>query len=116
MPTYGFYVLFHVIITNEAPATILQAYISLPRHIRKGMLIRRIIASHLCTAVGYQQFRKAWRKYQRRIMFESTVIIPFTVIVCCLVVTRHSKNSILSKSKWGAQAVVRGGTASLAPL
>ena len=40
------------------------------RHIRKGMLIKRVIASHLCSAVGYQQFRKELRKRQRRIMFE----------------------------------------------
>ena len=53
-----FHVLFHVVITNEVPVVILLAYISLPRRIRKGMLIRRIIAPDLCTAVGCQQFRK----------------------------------------------------------
>ena len=51
-----FHVLFQVIRTNEVPVTILQAYISIPRHIRKGVLIRRIIASQLCTVVGGQQF------------------------------------------------------------
>ena len=28
---------FHVIIANEATVTIMQAYMSLPRHIRKGV-------------------------------------------------------------------------------
>ena len=40
------------------------------RHIRKGVLIRRIFASHLCTAVGGQQFSKEWRKLQTRTVFE----------------------------------------------
>ena len=66
-----YHVLFHVILTNELPVTILQAYISLSRHTRKGMLIRRNIASNLCDiAVGWQQFRKESRKRRRRIMFE----------------------------------------------
>ena len=51
------HVLFYVIVTNEVPVTILQAYIFLSRHIRKSVLIRRNIASELCdTAVGCQQF------------------------------------------------------------
>ena len=57
--------------------TILQAYIYLPRHIRKGVLIRRNIASDLSdTAVGCQQFRKKLRKRQRRIKFERTFLFP----------------------------------------
>ena len=36
----------------------------------KGVLMRQIIASHLCTTVGGQQFRKKRRKFQTRIMFE----------------------------------------------
>ena len=65
-----YHVLFYVIITNEVPVTILQACISLLRHIRKGVLIRRNIASDLCyTAVGCQQFRKESRKRPKRIMF-----------------------------------------------
>ena len=60
-------------ITNEVPVTILQAYFSLPRHIRKGVLIRWIITSDLCTAIGCQQFRTESRKLQRTIMFESIV-------------------------------------------
>ena len=58
-----------VIITNEVPVAILQAYISLPRHICKGVLTRRIITLHLCTAVGCQKFCKESRKRQTRIMF-----------------------------------------------
>ena len=47
--------------------TILQACLSLPRHIRKGVLIRQNNAPDLCvTAVGCQQFCKEWRKRQRR--------------------------------------------------
>ena len=58
---------------------ILLAYMSLPRHIRKGVLIRRNIASDLCgtAAVSCQQFRKESKERQRRIMFERTVIISF---------------------------------------
>ena len=41
----------HVIITNEVSLTILQACMSLPRHIRKGVLIRRSIASNLRTEI-----------------------------------------------------------------
>ena len=64
-------VLLHVIITNEVPATILQAYISISRHIRKGVLISRNVSSDLYeTEVGCQQFCKESRKHQRRIMFE----------------------------------------------
>ena len=36
-----YHVLSYVIITNEVPVTILQAYISLSQHIRNGVLIRR---------------------------------------------------------------------------
>ena len=60
----------YLIITNEVRVTILQAYISLQRHIGQCMLKRRIIASDLCTAGGCQQFRKESRKRQRKIMFE----------------------------------------------
>ena len=62
--------LLRVTITNAVPVTILKAYIPIPQYIRKGELIRLIIASHLCAAVGGQQFRKEWRKIQTRIMFE----------------------------------------------
>ena len=65
-----YHVLFNVIITNEVPVAILQAYVSLSRHIRKDVLIRQNIASDLCdTAVGCQQFRKESRKRPKRIMF-----------------------------------------------
>ena len=35
-----------------------QQSTGIPRHIRKGVLIRRINASHLCPAVSGQQFRR----------------------------------------------------------
>ena len=65
---------------------ILQAYIYLWRHIRKGVLLRRNIASDLCgTAVGCLQFRKKSIKRQRKEELCLNVLIPFSVIVCCLV-------------------------------
>ena len=54
-----FHVLFHVIITKEVPVTILQAYRSFPRHIRKGVLIRQSIASDLSTAI-FPSLPVAW--------------------------------------------------------
>ena len=57
-----FHVLFHVMITNEVPVTILQAYFFLPLHIRKDMLIRWSITSDLRTAVGCQLFCKESKK------------------------------------------------------
>ena len=64
--------MFWFVITNEVPEpeTFLYAYILIPRHIRKGVLIRRIIASHLCTTVGGQQFRIEWKKFWTIIMFK----------------------------------------------
>ena len=84
---------------------------SLPRLIRRNVLIRRNIASDLCTAVGCEQFCKESRKLQRIIMSERNYFFSF--IGCCLVVALCPKNSIssiLSKPKWGggAQATVRG--------
>ena len=69
-------------ITNEEPVTILQVYFSLPRHIRKGMLIRWIITSDLCTAVGCQQFHRESRKLQRGLCLN--VITRFTIFVVVL--------------------------------
>ena len=65
------------------------------------------------TAVGSQQFRKESRKHQGRIMFERNYSFFYHCLLSCRYVMLQ--NSILSKSKWWAQAVVRGGTASLAP-
>ena len=78
------HVLFDVIITNEVPVRILQAYISLSRHIRKGVLIRRTIASDLCdTVVGSQQFRKESKKRPKRIMFESIYSFFHHFVLSC---------------------------------
>ena len=57
---------------------ILHAYISLPLHNCKDMLIKRNIALDLCTAIGCLQFRKESRNLQRRIMFERNY--SFTVL------------------------------------
>ena len=91
--------LLRVIITNEVPVTILQVYILIRRHIRKGVLIRLIIASHLCTADGGQQFRKEWRKLQTRIMFERY----YSFFQYCLLFYRYVmfQKRILCKPKWG---------------
>ena len=78
-----FHVLFHARITNEVQVTFLPAYISLPRHIRKGKLERRIVAADLRTAVGCQQFRKASRKRQRRIMFECNYSFYHYCLLSC---------------------------------
>ena len=49
-------------IINAVPVTILLAYIPIPRHIPKGVLIRRIMASHLCAVVGGHRFLKESKK------------------------------------------------------
>ena len=76
---------FHVMISNEVPTTIPQAYMSLPRHIRKGVLIKRNVPSDLCIAEGCQQFCKESRKLQRIIMFESNYFFfPSLAVVLLL--------------------------------
>ena len=74
-------------ITNKVPVTILQAYFSLPRHIHKGTLIRRIITSDLCIAVGCQQlvasnFAKNQENFEGELCLN--VITPFTIILVVL--------------------------------
>ena len=46
---------------------ILQAYISLPQQIRKGMLIMRIIVSYLCIGVGCQQYLEKQENFKREL-------------------------------------------------
>ena len=88
-------------ITNEVSVTNLLAYVPNSRHIRKGVLIRRIIASHLCTAVGRQQFREESRKLQKRIMFEHYYFFFHFYLSLCRYVLLQRR--ILSKPKWGAR-------------
>ena len=107
-----FHVLFHVIITNDVPETTLQAYMSLPRHIRRGVLIRRNIAQIYVQQLVASNCKES-RKCQRRIMFERNYSSFFHHCLLSFV-ARCSKNTILCKPKWGAQADVRGGTAPLA--
>ena len=66
----------------RVPVTILQD-ISLPRHVCKNELIRRNIASDLCTAVGCQQFRKESRKRQKKIMFERNYFFFHHCLLFC---------------------------------
>ena len=62
---------------------------SLPRHIRKGVSVRRNIASDLCTAVGCQQFRKESKKHQRRVMFKRNYLFfSFSVVLSLRDVTK----------------------------
>ena len=101
-----FHVLFQVIITNKIPVMLVQSYIPILRHIRKVVLIRRIIGSHLCKTVGGQQFCKQSRKLQTRMMFENY----YSFFHHCRSSSRYVmlQKSISSKPRWGAQAVVRG--------
>ena len=89
-------------ITNEVSVAILQSYMSLPQHIRKAPLIRRIITPRLCTAIGSQQFRKESRKLQGELCLN--VITPFTIIVVVLQLRDGPKTAI-----WVNQ---NGGTSS----
>ena len=67
---------------------------------RKGVLRRRIIVSHLCTTVGGQQFRKEWRKLQTKIMFKRYYsFFRYSLLSCRYVMFQ---NRILSKPKWWA--------------
>ena len=102
--------MFHVIITNQVPPVrISKGYISLPRHIRKDVLIRRNIASDIC--VAQQLVVSNFAKNQENVKGELclNVIILFSIIACCLVIKWCSENNILSKPKWRAQATVKKG-------
>ena len=101
--------MFHVIITNEIPVTILLAYMSLPQHIRKGVLIKRNIASDLCTAVGSQQFCKESSKRQRRIMFKRNYFV-FHLLSVVLSLRNIPKTIFCVNQNGGAQVAVGGGT------
>ena len=59
--------------------------------------------SHLCTAVGGQLFHKESKKLWTKIVFEHC----YSFFHYCLLL-RDAPKSILSKSKWWIQAVVRG--------
>ena len=81
-----FQALLHVIITNKLPVTILQTYMSLPRYVRIiDVLMRRNIASDLCTALDFLQFRKELRKCQERIMFERNSYFHHCLLSCSYV-------------------------------
>ena len=66
-----FHVLFQFIITNEVsvPVAILNAYILIPRRIRKDVLIRRIIASQLqyVQQLVASNFAKNGEKFKREL-------------------------------------------------
>ena len=88
---------FPVIITCEVPYWFCRIK-SLSRGTSvKVCLIRRNIASDLCTAVGCQQFRKVWRKRQRRIIFECnyffSIIFYFLLIFPSVFLHRAGQRS-----------------------
>ena len=60
---------------------VLQAYFSLSRHIRKGMLIRRIIASDVHLLVA-SNLAKNQANFKGELCLK--VITPFTIIVVFL--------------------------------
>ena len=70
---------------GKVPVAILYAYIPIPRHICKSELRRRIIASHLYTAIGGQEFPKNGENFKRELSLNVT--ISFSITACCLVVT-----------------------------
>ena len=63
------------------------AYIPISRHIRKGVLIRRITASRLCAELQLVTNNFAKNRENGKGELCLNVIIPFSIIVCCLVVT-----------------------------
>ena len=71
------------------------------------MLIRWIIGSHLCAAVGGQQFCKQSRKLHTRIMFENY----YSFVHYCLLSCRYAmlQKSILNELKWGGTSSRLGG-------
>ena len=75
--------------------------------------MRWIIASHLCTAVGWQQFREAWRKLHTKIGFERY----YSFFHYCLLFCRYVmlQKIVRVNRNGGAKAVLGGGTAPLAP-
>ena len=84
--------MFHFIITKEVPVTILQAYMSLLRHIRKDVLIGRNIASHLCTGSWLPAIsQRIEKKYQTRIMFERNYLFFPHRLLCyrCVIFSKQ---------------------------
>ena len=78
------------------------------------MLTRRIIASHLCTRTGCQQFRKESRKLQTRINFKRYYFFFHYCLLSCRYVM--FQKSILSKPKQGGHKQLLGGKRPPWPL
>ena len=68
-------------ITNKIPVTILQAYFSLPRHIRKGMLIKRIITLDLCTQLVASNFAKNQEHFKGELCLNVISSVTISVVV-----------------------------------
>ena len=68
----------------RVPVMILLAYISLSRLILKGVFIRRNIASDLTQHLVASNFATNRENVKGELCLK--VIIPFSIIVCCLVI------------------------------
>ena len=68
------------------------------------------------TAAGSQQFRKKSRKLQGRNMFERKYSFFHHCLLSCRYVMFQKQYFKLTKVGGGAQAVIRGSAAPLAPL
>ena len=77
--------MFQVIITNEVPVVILQAYIPIPRDIRKRVFIRRLLRHIYVQQLVASNFAKTGENFKRELCLN--FIIPFSIIACCVVVT-----------------------------
>ena len=109
---WKFFILVFIILKFLPPPPLSKILRTL---LRESVLIRWIIASHLCTTVGCQQFHKESRKFQTRIMFVRYYSFFHYCLLSCRYVMFHKH--IPSKPKWGgAQAVVRGSTAPGPPV
>ena len=69
-------------ITNEVPVTILQAYFSLPRRIRKAILIRRLLRQIYVQQLVARNFAKNQENFKGELCLN--VITPFAIIVVVL--------------------------------
>ena len=82
---------------------------TLPRRIRKGVLIGRNTASDLCTAVGCLEFCKKSSKHQRRSMFERNYSFFHHSLLSLSLRDVPKTVFLANQNGGGAQEIVRGG-------
>ena len=71
-------------ITGEVPVTVLQAYITFPRHLRKAVLIRRIIASLFVQQLVASNFGKNGENVKRELCLNVIIILPSLFVALSL--------------------------------